>query len=246
MLFKLTFITAGLATIVAAIPSPRAIPASSCFTSLLCCNTVERASDPPIPTLLALLGIVLQDQNVLVGLTCTPISPLDSNPCPAGIIVCCDDNNFAATPSLGGIPPSSCSTGLYCCNTVVKSSDPYAAQLLGLLGIVLQNGDVDVGITCSPLSLIEFNSCPSGIIVCCEDGSHGGLVAIGFLQDQNVLIGIGCSPISVIGVGAPAVPVSSPAARILTGAPWFLCVFQPRFRYRCWARNRSSSLTFTS
>ncbi|KAE9407588.1 fungal hydrophobin [Gymnopus androsaceus JB14] len=67
-----------------------------------------------------------------------------------------------ATPAFprggsGGEPASSCSTGPVQCST-----------LLGLLGIVLQDLTVGVGLTCDPITS-----------VCCQDNSHGGLISIG-------------------------------------------------------------------
>ncbi|KAF5389703.1 hypothetical protein D9757_005968 [Collybiopsis confluens] len=89
-----------------------------------------------------------------------------------------------ATPSPSTISSrqtsfASCSTGsLLCCNVVRSASDPSTSALLGLLGIVIPDSSVIIGITCAPISLIEFNPCAGGQIVCCEDNSHGGLVAI--------------------------------------------------------------------
>ena len=76
MQFKLAFVTAALASLAAATPAPRGgEPASSCSTGpVQCCNTVEKASDSSAAGILALLGIVLQDLNVDVGLTCDPIT----------------------------------------------------------------------------------------------------------------------------------------------------------------------------
>ncbi|TBU28462.1 fungal hydrophobin-domain-containing protein [Dichomitus squalens] len=91
----------------------------------------------------------------------------------------------AATPleGRGGEPASSCSTApVQCCNTWsnTQASDPAAAGILGLLGIVLQDLTVAVGLTCSPITVIGAGSgsC-SAQAVCCQDNSHGGLISIG-------------------------------------------------------------------
>ncbi|KAE9407599.1 fungal hydrophobin, partial [Gymnopus androsaceus JB14] len=76
---------------------------------------------------------------------------------------------------------SSCSTGsVQCCDSVESASNPAVGLLLGLLGIVLQNLNVDVGLTCSPITVIgaSGSSC-SAQAVCCQDNSHGGLISIG-------------------------------------------------------------------
>ncbi|RPD59674.1 hydrophobin-domain-containing protein [Lentinus tigrinus ALCF2SS1-6] len=77
-------------------------------------------------------------------------------------------------------PPPSCSTGpIQCCQQVEKADNPAAALILGLLGLVL-GPDVEVGLTCSPISVIGVGSSScSATAVCCEDNSHGGLISIG-------------------------------------------------------------------
>ncbi|KDQ53856.1 hypothetical protein JAAARDRAFT_38816 [Jaapia argillacea MUCL 33604] len=80
------------------------------------------------------------------------------------------------------IPASDCTTGpIQCCNTVETASDPAAAGILALLGIVLQDLTTEVGLTCSPITAIGVgsgSSC-SASPVCCTDNSHGGLISIG-------------------------------------------------------------------
>ncbi|KAF9031793.1 fungal hydrophobin [Hymenopellis radicata] len=74
-----------------------------------------------------------------------------------------------------------CNTGpIQCCNSVQSASDPATAALLGLLGIVLGPITGQVGITCSPISVIGVggSSC-SAHPVCCTDNSNGGLVSLG-------------------------------------------------------------------
>jgi hypothetical protein len=83
--------------------------------------------------------------------------------------------------------PSQCNTGpVQCCNSVTTASNPVASLLIGLLGILGVGGDVVVGLTCSPLSVIGIggNSCSSQP-VCCENNNFNGAIAIG------------CSPINL-------------------------------------------------
>lgn len=68
---KLAFVT-SLVTLAVATPAP---VSSSCSTGpVQCCNSVQPASSSAVTTLLGLLGVVLQDVNVNVGITCSPIT----------------------------------------------------------------------------------------------------------------------------------------------------------------------------
>ncbi|KAH6902459.1 fungal hydrophobin-domain-containing protein [Coprinopsis sp. MPI-PUGE-AT-0042] len=101
MQFKL-FTTLALAA--AAIAAPAAAP--SCETGpIQCCNDVKKADDPSLTTIFGLLGIVLQDLNVLVGVTCSPISviALPGNSC-SGQTVCCSNNSFKGLVAIGCTP----------------------------------------------------------------------------------------------------------------------------------------------
>ncbi|KAF5356484.1 hypothetical protein D9757_012562 [Collybiopsis confluens] len=106
MQFKLAFVTVALATLAAATPAPRNEPASSCTTGpIQCCNTVTTASNPAAAGILALLGIVLQDLTVAVGLTCSPITLIGvGNSGCAAQAVCCEDNSHGGLISIGCVP----------------------------------------------------------------------------------------------------------------------------------------------
>jgi hypothetical protein len=60
------------------------------------CNSVQAASSDAASKLLGLLGVVVQDLNVLVGITCTPITVIGAggNSCSTQT-VCCENNNFS-------------------------------------------------------------------------------------------------------------------------------------------------------
>ncbi|KAH7913160.1 hydrophobin [Hygrophoropsis aurantiaca] len=82
-------------------------PASQCNTGpVQCCDSVESASTPAVTTLLGLLGVVLTDLDILVGLTCSPISVvgLGSGATCNAEPVCCENNNFSGLISLGCSP----------------------------------------------------------------------------------------------------------------------------------------------
>jgi hypothetical protein len=67
----------------------------------------------------------------------------------------------AATPvPTDGGSTNQCTSGTQqCCNEVTKASDSSAAKgILGLLGIVLQDVNVLVGLSCSPISVGGINS----------------------------------------------------------------------------------------
>ncbi|ESK95428.1 hydrophobin [Moniliophthora roreri MCA 2997] len=91
----------------------------------------------------------------------------------------------AASPVPGG--SGSCNTGpVQCCNSVQAANSPAAAGLLGLLGVVVQDVTAQVGLTCSPITVLGLggNSC-SAQTVCCENNNFNGIVALG------------CTPINI-------------------------------------------------
>ncbi|KAK7449221.1 hypothetical protein VKT23_013366 [Stygiomarasmius scandens] len=97
---------AALTTLAVATPTRRNEPASQCTTGpVQCCNSVESADGATASKLLGLLGVVLQDVNVLVGITCSPISVIGvgGNSCSANP-VCCEDNSFHGVVSVGCVP----------------------------------------------------------------------------------------------------------------------------------------------
>ncbi|KDQ62177.1 hypothetical protein JAAARDRAFT_91644, partial [Jaapia argillacea MUCL 33604] len=70
---------------------------------------------------------------------------------------------------------------MQCCNSVEQANSPAASNLLGLLGIEVQDATAMVGFSCSPIDVIGVangNSC-SASPVCCQDNSHGTLVSMG-------------------------------------------------------------------
>ncbi|KAI5118972.1 hypothetical protein M0805_001111 [Coniferiporia weirii] len=84
-----------------------------------------------------------------------------------------------ATPTATTV--SQCNTGdIQCCQSTESASSASGAALLGLLGIVLDDLNVLIGVTCSPISVIGVggDSCDASP-VCCEDNSFNGLIAIG-------------------------------------------------------------------
>jgi len=92
-------------------------------------------------------------------------------------------------PPSGTQPASQCNTGpVQCCNSVVSQDNAAASTLLSLLGIVLQGVTADVGLTCSPLSVVGVGSgavCNASP-VCCQN------------NDFSALIAIGCSPVNIL------------------------------------------------
>ena len=75
-MFAKLFTITSLAILAAATPTPGGGSGSgSCSTGpIQCCNTVEKASDPAAAGILSSIGVVVQDVNALVGLTCSPVT----------------------------------------------------------------------------------------------------------------------------------------------------------------------------
>lgn len=76
-MFAQLFALSALALLAAATPAPvpGGEPASSCSTApVQCCETVTSAGSSAASGILAAIGVVVQDVNAVVGLTCSPIS----------------------------------------------------------------------------------------------------------------------------------------------------------------------------
>ncbi|KAF5327236.1 hypothetical protein D9619_004769 [Psilocybe cf. subviscida] len=92
----------------------------------------------------------------------------------------------AATPT-GTDPSNQCNTGsAQCCNSVQNADSKSIASLLTLLGIVAGSLTGQVGVTCSPITVIGASgtSC-SAQPVCCTNNTFNGVVALG------------CTPINI-------------------------------------------------
>ncbi|ESK87626.1 hydrophobin 1 [Moniliophthora roreri MCA 2997] len=102
---------ATLATFVAAAPTydpygHHDTPVAKCNTGdVQCCNTVDNAHNKDIALLASLLGIVVQDANVPIGIQCNPIDVIgiSGNSCTQQP-VCCDENNFNGLVAVGCTP----------------------------------------------------------------------------------------------------------------------------------------------
>nr|BAB84546.1 hydrophobin-263 [Pholiota nameko] len=80
-----------------------------------------------------------------------------------------------------------CNTGsLQCCSSVQSSSSSLVAILLGLLGVAAGGLTGQVGVTCSPITVIGVSgtSC-SEQPVCCTGNTFNGVIATG------------CTPVNV-------------------------------------------------
>ncbi|RPD65519.1 fungal hydrophobin [Lentinus tigrinus ALCF2SS1-7] len=124
MLAFITFSLLSLVSLAAAIPNNPTVtvtvtatapgatvtqPADVCSTgSIQCCQSTEKANSAAGSAFLGLLGIVLKDTNVLIGLDCSPITVVgvgSGNSCSAST-VCCENNNVGGLISVGCVPVS--------------------------------------------------------------------------------------------------------------------------------------------
>ncbi|TDL24350.1 fungal hydrophobin, partial [Rickenella mellea] len=79
-------------------------------------------------------------------------------------------------------PASQCNTApVQCCNSVQPAGSSAVSKILALLGVVVQDVNVPVGLTCSPITAVGVGSGAScnNQAVCCENNSFNGIVAIG-------------------------------------------------------------------
>ncbi|KAH6911814.1 fungal hydrophobin-domain-containing protein [Coprinopsis sp. MPI-PUGE-AT-0042] len=79
--------------------------------------------------------------------------------------------------------PGGCSTGpVQCCQSTGHSTDGPVSLILGLLGVVIKDVNLLIGLTCSPINVLG-NTC-SAKTVCCQDNSFGGLISVGCIPSR--------------------------------------------------------------
>ncbi|TFK87826.1 fungal hydrophobin [Polyporus arcularius HHB13444] len=103
----LTPLTPSTTTVTAIGSGATPVSSSQCSTgNIQCCNQTQKATNPSTTALLALLGIVVQGVDAIVGLDCNPITVIGvatGNQCNAQAI-CCPVNNTGGLVSVGCIP----------------------------------------------------------------------------------------------------------------------------------------------
>ncbi|KAI0628334.1 fungal hydrophobin-domain-containing protein [Trametes polyzona] len=108
-MFAPLFTLSALAILAVATPLPGPASAATCSTApVQCCQSVESAGSATAAGVLASLGVVLEDVNVPIGLSCSPISVVgvgSGGSCSAEA-VCCQDNSFGGVLSIGCVPVS--------------------------------------------------------------------------------------------------------------------------------------------
>ncbi|PBK59391.1 hydrophobin-domain-containing protein [Armillaria solidipes] len=119
------------------------------------------------PVLSAVAAVARDDGAALTGRQVITGSPVISPVLPRG----------------GGDGAACSATGTaQCCGSTESASDVSSgvATLLGLLGVVVSDLTANVGVTCSPISVIGVGgtSCSSQA-VCCDNNHYNGLVALG-------------------------------------------------------------------
>ncbi|KAF8649119.1 hypothetical protein AX16_006000 [Volvariella volvacea WC 439] len=106
-LLAFTALVAATPTTVTVTAAPTStIPASQCNTGdLQCCNSLQDANSGLVGLLLGLLGIILPPLDILVGITCSPLSIIGvgGNSCSAQP-VCCQNNEFNGIIAIGCTP----------------------------------------------------------------------------------------------------------------------------------------------
>ncbi|KAH9857634.1 fungal hydrophobin [Lenzites betulinus] len=88
---------------------------------------------------------------------------------------------FALALPLLAAATSNCNTSpIQCCNSLESTDSAAGSALLGVLGIVAQDVTGDIGLQCSPISVVGAGSSScSASPVCCENNNVGGAVSIG-------------------------------------------------------------------
>ncbi|PBK61811.1 fungal hydrophobin [Armillaria solidipes] len=92
-----------------------------------------------------------------------------------------------ATAVLPRTDGAACATGTtQCCDSVQSPTSSIVQLLVGLLGIPIGSVTADVGLTCSPITVLGVGGTEcNNQVVCCNNNNFNGVVALG------------CTPINV-------------------------------------------------
>ncbi|KAJ7036448.1 hydrophobin [Mycena alexandri] len=75
-------------------------------------------------------------------------------------------------------PPVTCPSSPQCCSSVVPASSSAASLVAAVVGLDLTGILVDVGLSCSPVTIVG-NNCGSTTVICqAPKAEWGGLIAI--------------------------------------------------------------------
>ena len=83
------------------------------------------------------------------------LATASANPAPAPWGAPTSTTTVTITSTSPAPPSQSCSTGsVQCCQSLLPANDSAVSQLLGLLGIIIDDVTALVGITCSPINIV--------------------------------------------------------------------------------------------
>ncbi|KAI0668049.1 fungal hydrophobin-domain-containing protein [Trametes maxima] len=88
---------------------------------------------------------------------------------------------LAAAIPMPDAGPTCGTSPIQCCDQLLPASDALASTLLGLVGVVVEDLSLPIGITCTSITGVGVGSgsaCSSNV-VCCDNNAHGTLISIG-------------------------------------------------------------------
>ncbi|KAF9259954.1 fungal hydrophobin [Marasmius fiardii PR-910] len=101
----------------------------------------------------------------------------------AAVAVAAPGGGYPQEGSSGSVNQCNVGTAQCCQQTqTLDPSNPLTATLSGLIGIALQGLNLNVGLSCSPISIIGGgNGGCNAKPVCCSNTANGGLISVGCL-----------------------------------------------------------------
>ncbi|RDW56674.1 hypothetical protein BP6252_14060 [Coleophoma cylindrospora] len=92
----------------------------------------------------------------------------------------------APSPQLSLTSRSQCSSGIaVCCSSIVAATDQAVGAITAILGVLLPSTDINVGLSCSPITVVGTGSSDcAGQPACCGNDNFNGLMSIGCIPIQ--------------------------------------------------------------